>query len=670
MTRERYNELVDLLSKANYEYHVLDNATTLSDQEYDNYLREVYDIENEHPDWKRADSPTVKVGGQILEKFEKVTHNIPMMSLADVFNYDEIKQFDTKIKNEGIDPKYVCELKIDGLSVSLKYKNGVLISAATRGDGVVGEDITHNVKTIKQVPLRINKPIDIEVRGEIYLSKKSLEQINKERIKNGEPVLKNCRNAAAGSIRQLDSSVAAKRNLEVWIYHLPNPEDYGIKTHHEALRYMESLGFRVNPNNRLVANIEEVMNYIDEKNEARPKLPYDIDGVVIKLDDISAHAKLGNTIRYPKWAVAYKFPAEKVETKLLDIIFTVGRTGQITPNAVLEPVMVMGSLISRATLHNQDYCIEKDIRIGDTVKIIKAGDVIPRVDEVVKANRKGNEQPFKMIEFCPMCNTKLIMSKSEVDYFCPNDSCPARKIESLIHFVDRKAMNIIGLGENIIEDFFNEGIITDFLSIYKLKEHAEELVKMEGFGEKSITKLLDNIEASKNNDFDRIIYAIGIKGIGEKNAKILAKKYKNIDNLIKATYEELNQIDDIGPILAQNIIEFFSEQNNITMVNNLKNIGINMQYSGDLELYDERITDKRFVITGSLEAYSRDEIKDIISNYGGKTSDSVSKKTDVVIVGEDPGSKYDKAKSLNIEIWNQDKLKEMEEIFTKYNKTN
>lgn len=670
MTRERYNELVDLLSKANYEYHVLDNATTLSDQEYDNYLREVYDIENEHPDWKRADSPTVKVGGQILEKFEKVTHNIPMMSLADVFNYDEIKQFDTRIKNEGIDPKYVCELKIDGLSVSLKYKNGVLISAATRGDGVVGEDITHNVKTIKQVPLRINKPIDIEVRGEIYLSKKSLEQINKERIKNGEPVLKNCRNAAAGSIRQLDSSVAAKRNLEVWIYHLPNPEDYGIKTHHEALRYMESLGFRVNPNNRLVANIEEVMNYIDEKNEARPKLPYDIDGVVIKLDDISAHAKLGNTIRYPKWAVAYKFPAEKVETKLLDIIFTVGRTGQITPNAVLEPVMVMGSLISRATLHNQDYCIEKDIRIGDTVKIIKAGDVIPRVDEVVKANRKGNEQPFKMIEFCPMCNTKLIMSKSEVDYFCPNDSCPARKIESLIHFVDRKAMNIIGLGENIIEDFFNEGIITDFLSIYKLKEHAEELVKMEGFGEKSITKLLDNIEASKNNDFDRIIYAIGIKGIGEKNAKILAKKYKNIDNLIKATYEELNQIDDIGPILAQNIIEFFSEQNNITMVNNLKNIGINMQYSGSLELYDERITDKRFVITGSLEAYSRDEIKDIISNYGGKTSDSVSKKTNVVIVGEDPGSKYDKAKSLNIEIWNQEKLKEMEEIFTKYNKTN
>ncbi len=380
---DRYNELVELITKANYEYHVLDNAETLTDEEYDNYLRELYKIEEDHPEWIRSDSPTHKIGGVILEKFEKVTHNIPMMSLADVFNEDEIREFDARIRNAGIDPKYVCELKIDGLSVSLKYEKGLLVSGATRGDGVVGEDITHNVRTIKQVPLKLNKPIDIEVRGEIYMSKKTLERINEERKENNEPLLKNCRNAAAGSVRQLDSSVAAKRFLEVWIYHLPDPEDYGIKTHHEALEFMADLGFRTNPNNRLVNSIDEVMQFIQEKNEAREGLPYDIDGVVIKLDDLHDHEIMGNTIRYPKWACAYKFPAQVVSTKLKDIKFTVGRTGQVTPNAILEPVMVMGSLISKATLHNEEYCLVKDIRVGDTVKIIKAGDVIPRVESVI-----------------------------------------------------------------------------------------------------------------------------------------------------------------------------------------------------------------------------------------------------------------------------------------------
>lgn len=666
MNQERYNELVELIKKANYEYHVLDNATTLTDEEYDNYLRQLYEIEEKHPEWKRADSPTNQIGGVILDKFEKITHNIPMMSLADVFNESEIRQFDERIRKEGINPKYVCELKIDGLSVSLKYEKGNLISAATRGDGIVGENITHNVKTIKQVPLKLNEPVDIEVRGEIYISKKTLEDLNKTREKNGEPLLRNCRNTAAGSIRQLDSSIAAKRKLEVWIYHLPNPEDYGIKTHHEALEYMKKLGFRTNPNNKLVNNLDEVLEYIEEKKNARESLPYDIDGVVIKLDDLAAHETMGNTIRYPKWAVAYKFPALEVQTKLLDIIFTVGRTGQITPNAVLEPVMVMGSLVSRATLHNADYCIAKDIRIGDTVKIIKAGDVIPRVESVVMEARTGKERPFVMATTCPMCSAKLVPSKSGVDMLCPNELCPKRNIESLIHFVERKAMNIIGLGERIIEDFFNMGIISDFVSIYHLDLKKEELMELEGFGEKSVTKLLESIEASKSNNLDRLIYAIGIKGIGEKNAKILAKKYRTMENLIEANYEELNQIDDIGPILAESICAFFKNEENLNIISRLKDLGLNMEYQGEEEKFDERITGKKFVITGTIEDYSRDELKEIIESYGGKTSDSVSKSTNVVIVGDAPGSKATKAQELNIEIWNQEKLKELNEIFDKY----
>ena len=383
MTQERYNELVDLLIKANYEYHTLDNATTLTDQEYDNYLREIYEFEEQNPSLKRKDSPTTFVGGELNNDLGKVIHKIPMMSLQDVFNEDEIISFDKHVREKINDPKYVCELKIDGLSVSLRYEKGLLVSAATRGNGTEGENITANVRTMKEVPQKLNQEIDIEVRGEIYMSKATLNRLNEERKLTGEPLLKNCRNAAAGSIKQLDSRVAAKRNLEVWIYHLPNPEDYGIKTHHEAIQFMKNLGFRTNPNNRVVDGINGIMDYIHEKNEQRSSLEYDIDGVVIKLDDLKGHEILGNTIRYPKWAVAYKFPAEIVETKLNDIIFTVGRTGIVTPNAVLEPVMVMGSLISRATLHNEDYCVQKDIRVGDTVKIYKAGDVIPRVEEVL-----------------------------------------------------------------------------------------------------------------------------------------------------------------------------------------------------------------------------------------------------------------------------------------------
>ncbi len=466
---DRYNELVELITKANYEYHVLDNPTTLTDEEYDNYMRELYKIEEEHPEWVRDDSPTKKIGGVILDKFDKVTHTIPMMSLADVFNEDEIREFDSRIRKEGIDPKYVCELKIDGLSVSLHYVNGVLVTGATRGDGVIGEDITHNVKTIKQVPLKLSKPIDIEVRGEIYMSKNTLNELNKERELNGEPLLKNCRNAAAGSVRQLDSSIAAKRNLEVWIYHLPNPEDYGIKTHHEALEFMKDLGFRVNPNNKVVDSVDGILDFIHEKGELRDSLPYDIDGVVIKVDDLHQHELLGNTIRYPKWACAYKFPAQEVQTKLKDIKFTVGRTGQVTPNAILEPVMVMGSLISKATLHNEDYCKEKDIRIGDTVKIIKAGDVIPRVESVVMSERKPDAIPFIFTHTCPICGSDLV--KKDSNYYCVNEKCEKQDIEQLIHFVSRDTMNIVGLGDAIVEDLFNLNYVRSISDIYHLDKY-------------------------------------------------------------------------------------------------------------------------------------------------------------------------------------------------------
>jgi len=659
MTQERYNELVDLLNKANYEYHVLDNATTMTDQEYDSYLREIYDVEEQHPEWKREDSPSTKIGGVILDKFEKVTHNIPMMSLADVFNEDEIVAFDKRIKDENINPEYVCELKIDGLSVSLKYEKGKLVSAATRGDGFIGENITNNVKTIKQVPLKLSKDIDIEVRGEIYMSRDTLKKLNEEREKNGEPLLKNCRNAAAGSVRQLDSSIAAKRKLEVFIYHLPNPEDYGIKTHDEALKFMKDLGFRTNPNNRLVSGVAEVLKYIEEKKEARPDLDYDIDGVVIKLNDLKEHEIMGNTIRYPKWAVAYKFPAEEVSTKLNDIIFTVGRTGQITPNAVLDPVIVMGSTISRATLHNEDYVIMKDLKIGDTVSIRKAGDVIPEVVEAKKELRNGSEKPFVMISECPICKTKLIKKEGQVDYYCPNNNCPARSIEKLIHFASKGAMDIDGLGDEIIEDFYNLNIIKSYDDFFTLFKHKDLIMSQEGYGLKKITNILDAAENSKHNSLERLLFGLGIEGIGIKTAKIIAENYPDIRMLYNVSPDELSDIKDIGPILAQSIYSYFQDNENRKLIERLIELGVNVLYKGSRTKYNDKVTGKKIVITGTLSVASRPFIKELLEKFGAIIVESVSKKTDLVFVGEDPGSKYEKAKELNIKILNDDEVTEL-----------
>lgn len=654
---DRMNELIDIINEADYNYHTLDNPI-ITDQEYDSYLRELFEIEEAHPEWVREDSPTQHAGGKIIEGFEKVTHKIPMMSLSDVFSESELIAFDERIKKEGINPEYMCELKIDGLSVSLLYEKGKLVRAATRGDGVVGEDITHNVKTIKVIPLKLKEEVDIEVRGEIFMNKKTLEELNEKRKEKGEPLLQNCRNAAAGSIRQLDSKVAASRKLDNFIYHLPDPEDYGLKTHSEAIEFMRSLGFKINPNNRLVKNINEVLEFIEEKGQIRSSLPYDIDGVVVKVNSIEQQKRLGFTAKYPKWATAYKFPAEEVLTKLKDIIFTVGRTGQITPNAVLDPVIVAGSTISRATLHNEDYVLEKGLKIGDTVSIRKAGDVIPEVVEAKVERRKGNELDFVMIKECPMCNTPLIKKKGQVDYYCPNDKCPARHIEGLIHFASRDAMNVDGLGDRIMEDFYNFGFIKNIVDIYNLKNHKQDLIRLEGFGDKSVHNLLDAIENSKQNSLEKLIFALGISHVGAKTGKILAQNFNTLDNLINASEEELTNIPDIGGIIAKSIREYFDNTDNLEIINKLKELGINMNYLGKKIEKNDNFFGKTFVLTGSLELFTRDEAKDIIESLGGKTTDSVSKKTSVVIVGANPGSKYTKAQELNIEIWTEKEFKE------------
>ena len=655
--KNRIKELVRIINEANYNYHVLDNPT-ITDQEYDKYLDELYKLEEKYPEYIEEDSPTKKIGGEVLDKFVKVTHDIPMMSLSDVFNEDDITLFDSRIKKEGVKPEYVCELKIDGLSVSLKYEKGVFKRAATRGNGVVGEDITNNVRTIKTVPMRIKEPVDIEVRGEIYMSKDTLNKLNEERLKNGEEAFKNCRNAAAGSIRQLDSSIAAKRNLEVFIYHLPNPEDYGIKTHLEALKYMEKLGFRVNKdNNKLCSNIEEVFDYIHEKGRIRESLSYDIDGVVIKLNNLSDQKKVGYTLRYPKWATAYKFPAEISYTKLKDIVFTVGRTGQVTPNAILEPVNVMGSTISKTTLHNEDFIVLKDLKIGDIVGIKKAGDVIPEVVCALKERRTGSEKDFVMTKVCPICGSSLVKHENESAYYYENPNCNRRQIESLIHFASREAMNITGFGERIIEDFYNFGYLKSIVDFYKLDTISEELKELEGFGNKSIENLLTEINNSKHNSLERLIFGLGIRYVGRKTAKILAKFYKNLYKLFDATLEELINIPDVGEKIAGSVYEYFNNFDNRLLIDNLRDCGINMDYLSE-ESSNENFVDKTFVITGTLSR-GRDEIKEMIENVGGKVSDSVSRKTDYLVLGENPGSKYDKAMALGIKIIHENELDEM-----------
>mgnify|MGYP006065145405 FL=1 len=653
---KRVEELTHILNEANYNYYVNDNPT-ITDQEYDKYLRELINIETEHPELMKPNSPTNRVGGEVIDKFNKIVHARPMLSLANVFNEDEIRDFDAKIKKEGFNPEYVCEYKIDGLSVALIYEHGELVRGVTRGDGVTGEDITHNVKTIKSIPLTLPRPIDIEVRGEIFMNKSTLKKLNEQREKDGQPLLQNVRNAAAGSIRQLDSRVTAKRELDNFIYYLPEPEKYGIKTHLEALEFMKSLGFKVNPANRLVNDITGILDFIDEITEKRNKLPYEIDGVVIKVNNIAMQEKLGYTAKYPKWATAYKFPAEEVLTKLTDIIFTVGRTGRVTPNAVLEPVIVMGSTIRRATLHNEDYVLSKHLMIGDTVAIRKAGDVIPEVVEAKFERRTGKEIPFQMIRECPMCHSKLEKIAGQADYYCKNPECPKRNIESIIHYVSRDAMNIEGLGDEIVEELYNLGFVKSITDLYSLEDKKKAIMEFDGYGEKSLNKIIENIENSKNNSLERLLYGLGIKEIGTKTAKLLASEFSTMDMLISATREELESIRDIGSITAKSVVEYFATHKDL--IEELKHIGINMTYKGRIAGTNELVTDKKFVITGTITGWGRNEIKDKLESFNAKVSGSVSKNTDIVIVGANPGSKYQDALNLGITIWDEAKTLEV-----------
>lgn len=655
--KERMDELINYINKASYEYYVLDNPT-ITDQEYDDYYNELLSIEEKYPELKREDSPTNRVGGAVLDKFEKVNHDHPMLSFDDIFNEEEIILFDERIKKVVSTAHYTLEPKMDGLSGSLIYKNGVLVRGATRGDGVTGEDITTNIKTIKSVPLRLTEDIDIEVRGEIYMSKKSFLEANREKIKNGEKEFANPRNAAAGSIRQLDSKVAAKRNLDFMAYFIPNPEDYGIKTQKESLEFLRKLGFVTNYKlNGYAKNVKDIINYIDSLSEKRDNLPFEIDGVVLKVDNLEDEKRLGFTSRVPRWGIAYKFPAKEVLTTLKEIKFTVGRTGKITPNAIFSPVHVSGSLVSKATLHNSDYCIDKDVRVGDTISIRKAGDVIPEVVEVKLDRRKEDSVPFKMIENCPMCNSVLV--RKDANHYCKNEHCPSRKIESLIHFSSRDAMYIEGFGESIVEDFYNLGYLKNIDDFYTLDKYKDELMLLEGFGEKSISKLLESASNSKKNSLERLLFGLGIRYVGKKTAKILSKYYKTIDNLIKADFDELKSINDIGDVIAKSIVDYFNDEKNINLINRLKDLNLNMRYLGEeVNTSNENINGKTFVITGTLSR-PRDEIKEEIEGLGGNVTGSVTKKTDYVIAGEKAGSKLTKANELGIRVLTEEEYNNM-----------
>ena len=655
--KKRIDTLIKEINKASYEYYALDNPS-LSDQEYDDKYNELLRLEEKYPELKRDDSPTNRVGGEAIDKFVKVTHKTPMLSFDDIFNSEEIEMFDERIKKTISKPEYTLEPKMDGLSGSLIYEKGVLVRAATRGDGITGEDITINVKTIKSVPLHLSKEIDIEVRGEIYMSKLSFDKANIERRNNGEKEFANPRNAAAGSVRQLDSKITAKRDLDFMAYFIPNPEVYGIKTQKESLDFLRELGFKTNYElNSLAHSAKDIEKYIEDLGEKRESLPYDIDGVVIKVNSLSDEEELGFTSRVPRWGIAYKFPALEVLTKLNEIVFTVGRTGKITPNAYFDTVHVDGSLVSKATLHNSDYCIEKDIRVGDIISIRKAGDVIPEVVEVKLDRREGSPEPFKMIENCPICSTKLV--RKDANHFCPNDKCPARNIEKLEHYASRDAMNFDGFGERIIEDFYNMGYINNFSDFYDLGKYKDELMTLEGFGEKSITNLLNAIEESKKNSLERLIYALGIRYVGKKTAKIFAYMFGDLDKFMASDYDTLKDINEIGEIIAKSVVDYFADENNLKEINKLRELGINFKYLGNkINTDNENINGKTFVITGTLSK-PRDYYKEILESLGGNVTGSVTKKTDYVLLGENPGSKYDKAKELNISILSEDDFNNM-----------
>ena len=660
--KEAKKKIEELRKQA--EYHAKryydDDNPEISDFEYDMLMLELKNLEKEFPEFISKESLTQKVGGTVKEGFQKVTHIVPLQSLQDVFDFESIYDFDEKMQKKALENdkqlKYVVETKIDGLSVALEYKNGKFVRGATRGNGQVGEEITENLKTIKTIPKELSEPIDIIVRGEVFIGTKEFEELNERRQLEEEPLFANARNAAAGSLRQLDSSIAAKRPLDIYIFNVQKCDSIGFSSHHESLLYLEKLGFNVNPVKILCNNAEEVISAINKIGEDRNSLSFGIDGAVIKVDDLELREKIGQTAKVPKWAIAYKYPPEKKETILKDIICQVGRTGVITPLAILEPVVVAGSTISKTTLHNEDFITEKDLRIGDHILIQKAGDVIPEVVEVLKNKRTGEEKYFEMPKTCPVCGAEVVRQEGEAATRCIGIECPARTLRNIVHFVSREAMNIDGLGEAIIEQLLEKGLIKNISDIYYLK--LEDIASLKKDGKKFAQNLIDAINKSKENDLDKLICGLGIKNVGSKLAKVLAKQFKSMDKLMDASIITLNSIDEVGKIIADSIYSFFRQEQTIDLIEKLKQANVNMNYLKE-DLGDERFYGKTFVLTGSLEKYTRDEASEIIENFGGKTSGSVSKKTDFVLAGEDAGSKLKKANELGVKVITEQEFEDM-----------
>lgn len=658
MTKEnakiRIDELRRILNKSGYEYYVLDNPS-ISDFEYDRLMRELINIEAEYPELITPDSPTMRVGGEVSEGFSEVSHTVQMQSLADVFSKEELYEFDARVRAaldiESVE--YVTEMKIDGLSVSLEYENGSFVRGSTRGNGFVGEDITQNLKTIASIPLRLTEDIPyLEVRGEVFMPEKSFIKLNEQREASGEPTFANPRNAAAGSLRQLDSRITAERRLDIFVFNVQRIEGPELSSHRQSLNYLKKLGFKVIPGDGVFSGIDEAYAEVMRIGENRGNLSFDIDGAVVKVNSFAQREILGTTSKTPKWAAAYKFPAEQQRTKLLDIALQVGRTGVVTPNAVLEPVRIAGSTVSRATLHNIDNIKDKDIRIGDTVIIEKAGDIIPAVVGVEKDGRSGDEKPFEMPKSCPVCGGELVREEGEAAVRCVNPNCAAQQLRAIIHFVSKPAMDIDGMGASIAEQLLEEGLVSCCADIYSLK--YEDLISLERFGDKSVRNLLDSIEKSKQQGLDRVLFGLGIRMVGSRAAQIIAEVFKDIDSLMSSSADELASIPEIGEKTAKSICDYFRQDKTKELVDRLRQAGVKLTY--DAQTVDESLSDKIFVLTGTLPTLKRSEAKKLIEAHGGKVSGSVSKKTDYVVAGIDAGSKLDKAVSLGVSVISESEL--------------
>lgn len=654
---ERVEQLRELLDKYGYYYYVKDNPI-VPDAEYDERLQELIQLENDFPDLQAPDSPTVRVGGAPLEGFRKVQHRIPMLSLGNVFNEQDVRDFDRRVRQvTGDNVEYVCELKIDGLAVSLSYEDGRFVLGATRGDGTTGEDITHNLKTVRAIPLRLEEAVDIEVRGEVFMPERSFLSLNEDKEKNGEEPFANPRNAAAGSLRQLDPKIAAKRNLDIFLYGAGNDDELDVNTHAESLDFMDQLGFKVNPETKKCRTIEEVLEFVDYWTENRNGLSYEIDGIVIKVDDLGQREDLGFTAKSPRWATAYKFPAEEKVTTLEDIILSVGRTGVVTPTAKLTPVQVAGTTVQRASLHNEDLIREKGIKLGDQIVVKKAGDIIPEVVRVLTELREGNEREFEMPTECPSCGTELVRLEEEVALRCMNPNCPAQLQEALIHFVSRGAMNIDGLGEKVIQQLFSHQLVSGIEDIYKLDR--DELLELERMGEKSVDNLLRAIEASKENSLERLLFGLGIRFVGSKAARTLAEEFGTMEALEQADKEQLLAIYDIGEKVADSIVSYFEQENVSALLGELRRLRLNMEYKGPRkseQAIDTVFSGKTVVLTGKLQELTRKDAKERIEALGGKVTGSVSSNTDIVVAGEEAGSKLEKARELDVAVWDEQQL--------------